>query len=85
MRAYQPFSICTLEALLYTEKIQGVVLAENRAFNLMQQYKQLPPFAERGAWPYFTKTRPLPASRVLEWRSPDGPRRTRQCQPFTRV
>ena len=46
MRAYQPFSICTEEALLYTEKVQGVVLSEESRMHLMQQYKQLPSFPD---------------------------------------
>ena len=46
MRAYQPFSICTWEALLYTEKAHGVTLGEESRAHLMQQYKQLPPFTD---------------------------------------
>jgi 2-haloacid dehalogenase len=46
MHAYQPFSICTSEALLYTEKALGIALGEDSRAHLMQQYKQLPPFPD---------------------------------------
>lgn len=46
MRAYQPFSICTSEALLYTEKALGIALGEESRAHLMQQYRQLPPFTD---------------------------------------
>ncbi len=46
MRAYQPFSICTEQALLYAEKVKGVVLSGESRIHLMQQYKQLPPFPD---------------------------------------
>jgi 2-haloacid dehalogenase len=46
MRAYQPFSICTSEALLYTEKALGVDLGQESRAYLMQQYKHLPPFTD---------------------------------------
>ena len=49
MHAYQPFSVCTWEALLYTEKSLGIVLAEESRADLMQQYKKLPPFPEAAA------------------------------------
>ncbi len=47
MHAYQPFSVSTWEALLYTEKALGIVLAEESRADLMQHYKNLPPFPER--------------------------------------
>jgi 2-haloacid dehalogenase len=46
MRIYRPFSVCTWEALLYTEKALGKVLAEESRAALMQRYKTLPPFPE---------------------------------------
>jgi 2-haloacid dehalogenase len=46
MRAYQPFSVCTWEALLYTEKALEVVLGEESRAMLMQHYKNLPPFPD---------------------------------------
>jgi 2-haloacid dehalogenase len=46
MRAYQSFSVCTWEALLYTEKAFEVVLAEESRAMLMQHYKNLPPFPD---------------------------------------
>lgn len=46
MRAYRPFSVCTCEALLYTEKALGIVLGEESRADLMQQYKKLPTFPE---------------------------------------
>jgi 2-haloacid dehalogenase len=46
MHAYRPFSVCTWEALLYTEKALGVVFAEESRAALMQHYKNLPPFPE---------------------------------------
>jgi 2-haloacid dehalogenase len=49
MHAYRPFSVCTWEALLYTEKALGVVLAEESRAVLMQLYKNLSPFPEAAA------------------------------------
>jgi 2-haloacid dehalogenase len=46
MRVYRPFSVCTWEALLYTEKALDIGLGEESRRVLMQQYKKLPPFAE---------------------------------------
>jgi len=47
MRAYRPFSVCTREALLYTEEALGITtLGEESRDNLMQRYKELPPFPE---------------------------------------
>lgn len=46
MRAYQPFSVCTWEALLYAEKAFEIVLAEESRAMLMQHYKNLPPFPD---------------------------------------
>jgi len=46
MRAYRPFSICTWESLLYTEKALGVVLAEESRTLLMERYKNLPSFPD---------------------------------------
>lgn len=46
MRAYQPFSVCTWESLLYTEKIFGLILSEQSRATLMDHYKNLPPFAD---------------------------------------
>jgi len=46
MRSYQPFSVCTWESLLYTEKALGIVLGEESRTMLMQQYKNLPPFPD---------------------------------------
>jgi len=46
MRAYQPFSVCTREALLYTERSLGVTLDEASRADLMRQYRKLPPFAD---------------------------------------
>jgi 2-haloacid dehalogenase len=43
MRAYRPFSVCTWEALLYTQKALGMILGEESRADLMQQYKKLPP------------------------------------------
>jgi 2-haloacid dehalogenase len=49
MRTYQPFSVCTREALLYTEKSLGVGLAEDSRAELLHQYTNLPPFPEVAA------------------------------------
>ncbi|MBV8453751.1 MAG: haloacid dehalogenase type II [Deltaproteobacteria bacterium] len=49
MHAYQPFSVCTWEALVYTEKALGIDLAEESRANLMQYYSKLPPFPEAAA------------------------------------
>lgn len=46
MRAYRPFSVCTREALLYTEEALGITLGGESRDNLMQRYKKLPPFPE---------------------------------------
>ncbi|HEY8683401.1 MAG TPA: haloacid dehalogenase type II, partial [Rhodanobacter sp.] len=39
MRAYQPFSVCTRDALLYTEKALGVVLSQESRAYLLEQYR----------------------------------------------
>lgn len=49
MRAYQPFSVCTSQALLYTEKVHGVALGDEARANLLRHYRQLPPFADAAA------------------------------------
>jgi 2-haloacid dehalogenase len=46
MRAYQPFSVCTWESLLYTEQILGLILSDQSRASLMERYKNLPPFAD---------------------------------------
>jgi 2-haloacid dehalogenase len=46
MRSYRPFSVCTWEALLYTEKALGIVLAEGARTTLIEHYKDLPPFPD---------------------------------------
>jgi 2-haloacid dehalogenase len=46
MRAYQPFSVCTWEALLYTEEALEIVLAEESRAMLMEHYMNLPPFPD---------------------------------------
>lgn len=46
MRAYQPFSVCTREALLFTEKFLGVSLTEESRADLLHQYANLPRFPE---------------------------------------
>jgi 2-haloacid dehalogenase len=46
MRAYRPFSVCTWESLLYTEKALGVVLAEESRRILIEHYRSLPPFPD---------------------------------------
>ncbi len=46
MRAYQPFSVCTWESLLYTEEALEIVLAEESRVMLMDRYKNLPPFPD---------------------------------------
>jgi 2-haloacid dehalogenase len=46
MRAYRPFSACTLEALFYTEKALGIVLSEKARTVLIERYKSLPAFAD---------------------------------------
>jgi 2-haloacid dehalogenase len=46
MQAYRPFSVCTWEALLYTEKALGKVLSDDSRALLMQRYRELPPFPE---------------------------------------
>jgi 2-haloacid dehalogenase len=46
MHAYRPFSICTSQALLYTEKALGLPLDEESRTHLMQLYNQLPPFPD---------------------------------------
>ena len=67
MRAYQPFSVCTSEALFYTEKVLGITFDDESRAHLMQQYKQLPPFADARPGLVFTKVRRSPARGVLEW------------------
>jgi 2-haloacid dehalogenase len=49
MRSYQPFSVCTRQALLYTERALGVVLAEDSRADLLHQYRTLPAFPEVAA------------------------------------
>ena len=46
MRAYRPFSVCTWESLLYTEKALGVTLSQESRKVLIERYKYLPPFPE---------------------------------------
>lgn len=46
MRAYRPFSVCTREALLYTEKALDIKLGEESRADLMQRYNKLPAFPE---------------------------------------
>ena len=46
MRAYQPFSVCTRESLLYTEKALGIVLTEEASTMLMQRYNHLPAYPD---------------------------------------
>jgi 2-haloacid dehalogenase len=46
MHAYQPFSVCTWESLLYTEKTLGLILSDESRATLMERYKNLPPFAD---------------------------------------
>ncbi len=46
MRAYQPFSVCTFESLLYTEKALGIALSEESRMMLMERYRNLPPFPD---------------------------------------
>jgi len=46
MRAYRPFSVCTREALLYTEEYLGLILPGQSRATLMERYKDLPPFAD---------------------------------------
>src|SRR5262249_26054378 len=46
MHAYKPFSICTSQALLYTEKVLRIDLNERARTHLMHRYKQLPPFPD---------------------------------------
>jgi 2-haloacid dehalogenase len=46
MRAYRPFSVCIREALLYTEKALGLVLAEESRAELMRRYRKLPPYPD---------------------------------------
>lgn len=49
MRAYRPFSVCTSEALLYTETVLGVVLTQQSRSMLIEAYRHLPPFPEAAA------------------------------------
>jgi 2-haloacid dehalogenase len=46
MRTYRPFSVCTWESLLYTEKALGIALGEESRTMLMECYKDLPAFAD---------------------------------------
>jgi 2-haloacid dehalogenase len=46
MRAYQPFSVCTWESLVYTEKALGIVLTEKSRTMLMDCYNRLPAFPD---------------------------------------
>lgn len=46
MRAYRPFSVCTWESLLYTEKALDIALAEESRTMLMERYRNLPPFPD---------------------------------------
>jgi 2-haloacid dehalogenase len=46
MRLYRPFSVCTWESLLYTEKALGIILPEESRSMLMEHYRNLPPFPD---------------------------------------
>lgn len=46
MRAYQPFSVCTWDALLYTENTFGVTFSEGSRAMLMDRYRNLPRFGD---------------------------------------
>ncbi len=46
MRAYRPFSVCTWEALLFTEKALGIVLSEEARTSLIGRYNHLPAFPD---------------------------------------
>src|SRR5271154_2857307 len=46
MRSYRPFSVCTWESLLYTEKALGIILAEESRSALMEHYRSLPAFPD---------------------------------------
>jgi HAD superfamily hydrolase (TIGR01493 family) len=74
MRAYRPFSVCTWESLLYTEKALGIVLAEESRTMLIDQ--ELASVSRRSTWPgFYQERRPFPC-RLLERRSRGDPRRT---------
>lgn len=46
MRAYQPFDLCTRQALLYTMRVLGVELSEADQTWLLEQYQSLPAFPD---------------------------------------
>lgn len=46
MRAYQPFSVCTAQALLFAERALGVSLSDEARNRLMADYTLLPPFPD---------------------------------------
>jgi 2-haloacid dehalogenase len=46
MRAYKPFSVCTRESLVYTEKALGIVLPEESRTMLTERYNHLPAFPD---------------------------------------
>jgi len=46
MHAYQPFSVCTWQSLLYAEQALGQVLSEESRRTLMERYQHLPPFSD---------------------------------------
>jgi 2-haloacid dehalogenase len=46
MRAYEPFSVCTRDSLLYTETALGIVLTEGSRTMLMERYTKLPAFRD---------------------------------------
>ncbi|MGH7907574.1 MAG: haloacid dehalogenase type II [Candidatus Binataceae bacterium] len=46
MRHYQPFTICTRQALVYTERRLGLSLAENARERLMDRYRALGAFPD---------------------------------------
>lgn len=46
MRAYRPFSVCTWQALLYSEQCFDMVLPEDSRRMLIERYQYLPPFPD---------------------------------------
>jgi 2-haloacid dehalogenase len=46
MRTYRPFSVCTVEALLFAEQAFGISLSDESRAMLMARYKALPAFSD---------------------------------------
>jgi 2-haloacid dehalogenase len=78
MRDYQPFSVCTRDALLYTEKALRVTLTEESRAGLLSEYRNLPAYPEVAAGLTSLKSAGLLIGGFFERRSTSRSRLARQ-------